>query len=169
MGYSSPGLGLQQAKKMVAAGITGPEGHELCRPEEVEGEATGRAITIASQVNCPIYIVHVMSKSAARAIIRGKEQGEIGAWQGAWQGQVLCWCVCVCVCRACGVWRADSSRPWNRRDTLLAQVLEACGWLGSALLLTTPTHLAPPTGHVMGPPLRPDPSTPDYLMNLLAK
>ena len=48
----------------------------MCRPEEVEGEATNRAIVLASQVNCPIYIVHVMSKSAAQAIMRNKERGE---------------------------------------------------------------------------------------------
>ena len=28
-----------------------------------------------SQVNCPVYIVHVMSKSAAQAIMRGRENG----------------------------------------------------------------------------------------------
>lgn len=27
------------------------------------------------QVNCPIYIVHVMSRSAAKAVMRGKEKG----------------------------------------------------------------------------------------------
>ncbi len=90
---------------MIEMGITGPEGHEMCRPEIVEGEATFRAITLASQVtnqtsclfvlynpwancpinstpptpkvNCPIYIVHVMSKSAAQAVMKGKEMGEL--------------------------------------------------------------------------------------------
>lgn len=115
------------SKKMIELGITGPEGHEMCRPEEVEGEATARAITIASQVNCPIYIVHVMSKSAAQAVMRGKENGHVVFGEP--------------IAASLGT---DGTNYWNK-----------C-WRHAA-------------GHVMGPPLRPDPSTPAYLMNLLAK
>ncbi|XP_021954367.1 dihydropyrimidinase isoform X1 [Folsomia candida] len=65
----------ENSKKIIAAGITGPEGHELSRPEEVETEATHRACVLGSQVNCPVYVVPVMSKSAGDIIAEKRQQG----------------------------------------------------------------------------------------------
>ncbi|MCY3878583.1 MAG: dihydropyrimidinase [Rhodobacteraceae bacterium] len=64
---------LQQ--KMLAQGITGPEGHAYSRPPEVEGEAANRAIMIADAVGVPLYIVHVSCEQAHEAIRRARQKG----------------------------------------------------------------------------------------------
>lgn len=63
--------------KIKALGVSGPEGHLQSRPEAIEVEATKRVITLASQVNCPIYIVHVMSGEAAEEIARARNNGAV--------------------------------------------------------------------------------------------
>ncbi|KRT78519.1 hypothetical protein AMK59_6773 [Oryctes borbonicus] len=113
--------------KLLNKGVTGPEGHEMSRPEEVEAEAVNRACTIAHQVDSPLYVVHVMSKSAGFAIKQARERGV----------QVI-------------------------GETLVAGL--ACD--GSHYKNPCYNHLA---AHVLSPPIRPDKTTPQFLMNLLAQ
>ncbi|MGI9221193.1 MAG: dihydropyrimidinase [Woeseiaceae bacterium] len=57
-------------------GITGPEGHPLSRPPEVEGEAANRAIRIAEVLNVPLYVVHNSCKQSLEAITRARSEGQ---------------------------------------------------------------------------------------------
>ena len=67
----------ENQKRLLEKGVTGPEGHPLSRPEEIETEAVMRACTMAHQLDCPLYVVHVMSKTAADIIVRWRNQGSV--------------------------------------------------------------------------------------------
>ena len=65
---------LQQ--KILEQGITGPEGHPLSRPPEVEGEAADRAIRIAQVMDVPLYLVHTSCIESLQAITRARNEGQ---------------------------------------------------------------------------------------------
>ncbi len=65
---------LQQ--EILKHGITGPEGHPLSRPPEVEGEAANRAIRVAQVLDVPLYIVHNSCRESLEAITRARNEGQ---------------------------------------------------------------------------------------------
>ena len=65
---------LQQ--EILKKGITGPEGHAMSRPSQVEGEAANRAIRIAQVLGVPLYIVHNSCIESLQAITRARNDGQ---------------------------------------------------------------------------------------------
>jgi len=63
-------------KDIFEKGITGPEGHPLSRPPEVEGEAANRAIRIAEVLKVPLYVVHNSCRQSLEAITRARNEGQ---------------------------------------------------------------------------------------------
>jgi len=66
----------QLQRDIFESGITGPEGHPLSRPPEVEGEAANRAIRIAEVLGVPVYIVHNSCSDSLDAIVRARLEGQ---------------------------------------------------------------------------------------------
>jgi dihydropyrimidinase len=62
-------------ERALAAGETDPIYHALTRPEEVEAEATGRAVRFAELTGAGVYIVHVTCGLAADEIAAGQARG----------------------------------------------------------------------------------------------
>jgi dihydropyrimidinase len=63
-------------KDIFEQGFTGPEGHPLSRPPEVEGEAANRAIRIAEVLGVPLYLVHTSCIDALEAVSRARLEGQ---------------------------------------------------------------------------------------------
>lgn len=64
---------LQQ--ELVKQGKIEPIYHAHSRPSLVEDEATSRAIYLAELASCPLFVVHVSTKGAARHIRHARERG----------------------------------------------------------------------------------------------
>ncbi|RVE53514.1 hypothetical protein evm_001884 [Chilo suppressalis] len=117
----------RNTERLLARGISGPEGHQLARDEEVEAEAVNRACVIANQADSPLYIVHMMSKSAVQALETARLR----------------------------------QKPPVYGETLAATV----GTDGTHYRNACFRHAA---AHVLSPPLRPDPDTPQAMVEALA-
>ncbi|MCF6287663.1 MAG: dihydropyrimidinase [Proteobacteria bacterium] len=66
----------QLQKKLLAQGVTGPEGHPLSRPPAAEAEAANRAIKMADVIGVPVYLVHVSTADALHEITQARSNGQ---------------------------------------------------------------------------------------------
>lgn len=63
-------------KQALERGETDPVHHGLTRPQELEAEATSRAIWLASvAADCPLYIVHLSASKALEQVARARNEG----------------------------------------------------------------------------------------------
>ncbi len=62
-------------KQALSRGETAPRHHALTRPAVLEGEATGRAITLAELAGAPLYVVHVTCADSAGKIKDARARG----------------------------------------------------------------------------------------------
>jgi len=68
---------MEGERKMLAAGVTGPEGHAQAHTEEAETEAVMRAAVIANQVGVPALLTSLTSSSARDIVKARKNRGAV--------------------------------------------------------------------------------------------
>jgi dihydropyrimidinase len=77
MMHAENGIAIDQlVAQALAAGKADPLQHALTRPPELEGEATGRAITLAKVTGSPLYIVHLSASHALDAVTAARDAGQ---------------------------------------------------------------------------------------------
>ena len=62
-------------REALAAGQTAPGFHGVTRPAILEGEATQRAITLATLAEAPLYVVHVSCAASLQAVAAARAKG----------------------------------------------------------------------------------------------
>ncbi|HEY8899368.1 MAG TPA: dihydropyrimidinase [Chthoniobacterales bacterium] len=65
----------ERQKELLAAGVTGPEGHYLSRPPEVEAEGVHHLMSFAQLTGAQIYIVHTSCVEAVREAVEARLKG----------------------------------------------------------------------------------------------
>jgi dihydropyrimidinase len=77
MMHAENGIAIDQlVAQAIAEGKTDPVQHGLTRPPELEGEAAGRAITLAKVTGSPLYIVHLSASQALEAVSAARDTGQ---------------------------------------------------------------------------------------------
>lgn len=65
----------EMQKQLLAAGVTGPEGHHQSRPPRVEAEGVHHLMTFAELTGAPVYIVHLSCREALEEALRARQRG----------------------------------------------------------------------------------------------
>jgi dihydropyrimidinase len=65
----------ERSRELLAAGVTGPEGHHESRPPRVEAEGVHHLMTFAELTGAATYIVHLSCKEALDEAIAARERG----------------------------------------------------------------------------------------------
>src|SRR6478735_2128796 len=62
-------------KKLLAEGLTGPEGHHESRPPQVEAEGVHHLASFAEMTGASVYIVHLSCREALEEAVRARLRG----------------------------------------------------------------------------------------------
>jgi dihydropyrimidinase len=65
----------ERQKELLAAGITGPEGHHESRPPSVEAEGVHHLMSFAGLTGASVYIVHLSCREALEEAVRARLNG----------------------------------------------------------------------------------------------
>jgi dihydropyrimidinase len=65
----------ERSRELLAAGVTGPEGHHESRPPRVEAEGVHHLMTFAELTGAATYIVHLSCKEALNEALDARQRG----------------------------------------------------------------------------------------------